>query len=145
MNAYSVDVTGLVVVASKNVATKTAELQKAMEELAIAKILSAIKLGQIGATPEKQVTIAPVEEQTHKCTRVVRFKKTGYTVASNYRRKLFLARMQRNGVVPVEQVTFEFVKSCCKAFSISEANFRWAGKLSDVSILGLYNFIKAQK
>jgi len=144
MNAYSVDASGLVLAASKNVAVQTGKLQKAMEELAIAKIFAAMKLGQV-AQPEDTITISPIEEQTHKCTRVVRFKRTGYTVASNYRRKLFLARMQRNGVVPIEQVTFEFVKSCCKAFSVSEANFRWAGKLSEVSILGLYNFIKSQK
>lgn len=121
--------------ANKLMLQKMQELQEACDMLAMWKLKYAL------AYNDDQMKAKPVEilPATAKATKVIRYKKTGYNVATLARKKTFLALMRRTTMTMLSfEDTLNFVK-----VTSEKATFRWCKGLSDVSILGLYQYCKA--
>lgn len=114
---------------------KMNELQIACDTLAMWKLREATVFN---STQEKAVP-SPSLAANAKATKVIRFKQTGYTVATLKRRKNFLAFIKSRNQ---EMISYEeLVKHVALAAEI-RATFKWCKGLSDVSVLGLYQYCK---
>ena len=117
------------------VMTKLQELQVASDMLAVWKTRQALAYNAAQCSASDKIVLPA----TAKATKTIRFKKTGYTVATAKRKKSFLIFVHTRISTPP---SFEEIKILVKDAADSYATFRWCKGLSDVSILGLYNYCK---
>ncbi len=118
------------------VMAKLQELQMASDILAIWKTRQALAYNAAQCNAADK-TVLPANA---KATKTIRFKKTGYTVATAKRKKGFLIFVHARISTPP---SFEDVQRLVKDAADSYATFRWCKGLSDVSILGLYQYCKS--
>lgn len=136
MNAYSVDANGIVMVATKNVERKVAELLKAQEELTITKLLASIRnMQHAGETVSTPVSLPA----NATATKEIRYKKTGYTKVTKGRRLMILQEWRRS---PHSNLNFDEFEAFIKKLGKTQATrFGWCSSLSQVAILNAYNYI----
>ena len=121
--------------ANEEMLRKMNEFQIACDTLAMWKLREATMFNR---AQEKTVP-SPTLAANAKATKVIRFKQTGYTVATLKRRKNFLAFVKSRNQ---EMISYEeLVKHVALAAEL-RATFKWCKGLSDVSVLGLYQYCK---
>lgn len=121
--------------AQADVMVKLNELQIASDTLAIWKTKAALAFNK----SQEAACNTEVAQANMKATRVIRYKKTGYSVATLKRKKMFALHLRQQGLI---YMSFESVQKHVEILGRDMARFRWCRNLSEISILGLFNFCK---
>ena len=121
---------------TKKVANYLELLQIEMEKLAAWKCQAALQFLETQSNSKP----APVQEQTAKMTKTVLFKKTGYTVTTEKRRRHFCIKLKI--YIKKEDLSYEVVKKHVGIFGQNFKTFGWCNKLSDTTIFNLYKYCR---